>query len=474
MTIGGSVAGTSRLLAVGLSHKTAPIEDREKAALDDRLARPVLRTLGDHPAVSEAVALSTCNRTELYAAVKDAGAGEAALRSALLEHARIDGRRLECSLYTFHEEKVAAHLFRVASGLESMVVGESEIQGQVRAAAELAAEERLVGPLLDALFRHALAAGKRVRRETRVGAGTISVASIAVDLARQAFDALDGRRAVLIGAGKTAEATARALLAGGVPQLVVANRTVSTARALAAHFDGRGVGFDSLRAELRAADIVISSTDAPHRILRRVDIEGVMDSRRGRRLVIIDIAVPRDVEAAAKSVPDVTLHDIDDLEQVAEDNLNGRRREAERADGIVREELALFCDRRRAATTTPAVRALWAWAESIRQSELAEIEERSSQLTPDARQQLDAVTRSLVKKLLHTPTLRLRALDTRGDGQRHLESLEYLFGLADAQDALAQVVPIDSAPAAADARPAQAPLFTPEASTASVSEPAAS
>jgi glutamyl-tRNA reductase len=457
MTVGERAAGTGRLLVVGLSHKTAPIEDREKATFDDRLARPVLRALGDHPAVSEAVALSTCNRTELYATVKDPGAGEAALKSALLEHARIDSRRLECSLYTLYEEKVAAHLFRVASGLESMVVGESEIQGQVRAAAELAAEERLLGPLLAAVFRHALAAGKRVRRETRVGAGTISVASIAVDLARQAFDALDGRRAVMIGAGKTAEATARALLAGGVPQLVVANRTVNTARALAAHFDGRGVGFDSLRAELRAADI-----------------EGVMASRRGRRLVIIDIAVPRDVETAAKSVPDVTLHDIDDLEQVAEANLNGRRREAERADGIVREELAVFRDRRRAAPTTPTVRALWAWAESIRQSELAEIEERSSQLTPDARRQLDAVTRSLVKKLLHTPTLRLRALDTRGDGQRHLESLRYLFGLADAQDGLAQVVPIDSTPAAVDTRPTQAPLFTPEASTASVSEPAAS
>jgi glutamyl-tRNA reductase len=464
MTIGGSVAGTGRLLAVGLSHKTAPIEDREKAALNDRLVRPVLRALGDQPAVSEAVALSTCNRTELYAAVKDPGAGEAALRSALLEHARIDIRRLECALYTLHEEKVAAHLFRVASGLESMVVGESEIQGQVRAAAELAAEERLLGPLLAGVFRHALDVGKRVRRETRVGAGTISVSSVAVDLARQAFDALDGRRAVLIGAGRTAEATARALLAGGVPQLVVANRTVSTARALAAHFDGRSVGFDSLRAELQAADIVISSADAPHRILRRADLEGVMASRRGRRLVIIDIAVPRDVEAATESLPDVTLYDIDDLEEVAEANRGGRRREAERADGIIREELSLFHDRRRAATTAPAVRALWAWAESIRQSELAEIERRAGSLTPEARRQFDAVTRSLVKRLLHEPTLRLRALDTGGDGLRHLESVRYLFGLADPQDRLAQVVPIDRTPAAVDDRPARAPLFPPAAS----------
>jgi glutamyl-tRNA reductase len=190
------------------------------------------------------------------------------LQRQVIEHARIDPRRLEGALYTLHEEEVAAHLFRVASGLDSMVVGESEIQGQVRAAAELAAEERLLGPLLAGVYRHALAAGKRVRRETRVGAGTISVSSIAVDLARQAFHTLRGRRAVLIGAGKTAEATARALLAGGLPQLVVANRTVGTAGALAAHFDGRGVGFGGLYAEVQAADIVISSTNAPHRILR--------------------------------------------------------------------------------------------------------------------------------------------------------------------------------------------------------------
>jgi glutamyl-tRNA reductase len=214
------------------------------------------------------------------------------------------------------------------------------------------------------------------------------------------------------------------------------------------------VGFDNLHAELRAADIVISSTDAPHRILRRADIERVMASRRGRRLVIIDIAVPRDVEAATESLRDVTLYDIDDLEQVAEANLNGRHREAEQAGAIIREELFHFRDWRRTAATAPAVRALWAWAESIRQSELADIEERSNSLTPEARRQLDAVTRSLVKKLLHEPTLRLRTHHNRDDGLRHLESLRYLFGLAEAPDGLTQAVPIDSTSVAADLRPA--------------------
>jgi glutamyl-tRNA reductase len=186
MTVAQSVATSNRLLAVGLSHKTAAIEHRERTALNDRLAREVLRALGREPAVSEAVALSTCNRTELYAVVQDPGAGEAALRRAVLEHARLDQNRLECALYTLHEHTAVAHLFRVTAGLDSMVVGESEIQGQVRRAAERAAEERLLGPLLGGVYRQALAAGKRVRRETRVGAGTVSVSSVAVDLARRA------------------------------------------------------------------------------------------------------------------------------------------------------------------------------------------------------------------------------------------------------------------------------------------------
>jgi glutamyl-tRNA reductase len=443
------VARTDRLLAVGLSHKTAAIEDRERAALNDRLAREVLRALGGQPAVSEAVALSTCNRTELYAAVRDPGAGEAALRRALVEHAGLDGRKLECALYTLHEDKVVAHLFRVAAGLDSMVVGESEIQGQVRAAADLAAEERLLGPLLAGVCRQALAAGKRVRRETRVGAGTISVASVAVDLARHCCNDLDACRAVLIGAGRTAEATARALLTSGLRQLVVVNRTASAARALAAHFDGRGVGFDSLRNELSAADIVISSTDAPHRILRRADIEAVMASRAERRLVVIDIAVPRDVEAGVESLPGVALYDIDDLEQAAEANLNGRRREAERAELIILDELSHFREWHRAVATAPGLRALWARAEAIRQSELAEIDKGSSALSPEARRQVEAVTRSLVKKLLHEPTRRLRALDDRDEGLRHLESLRYLFGLTEAEPGLGQAASIQSASVAA-------------------------
>ena len=425
-----TVARRDRLLTVGLSHKTAAIEHRERTALNDRLAREVLRALGQEPSVSEAVALSTCNRTELYAVVQDPGAGEAALRCALLEHARLDQNRLQCALYTLHEHRAVAHLFRVTAGLDSMVVGESEIQGQVRRAAERAAEERLLGPLLGGVYRQALAAGKRVRRETRVGAGTISVSSVAVDLARESFESLDDRRAVLIGAGTTAERTARALLAAGLRQFVVANRTVAAARSLAAHFGARGVGFDDLPDELLTADIVISSTNAPHRILRRRDIEAVMAAREERRLVVIDIAVPRDVEATAKSLPGMMLYDIDDLELAAERNLNGRRCEAERAELIILDELSHFREWHRGVAAAPGVRALWTRAEAIRQSELAEID--SDSLSPEARAQLDAVTRSLVRKLFHEPTQRLRALDDRDAGLRHLESLRYLFGLAEA------------------------------------------
>jgi glutamyl-tRNA reductase len=268
-----------------------------------------------------------------------------------------------------------------------------------------------------------------------VGAGTTSVSSVAVDLARQRFGDLDDCRAVLIGAGRTAEGTARALLASGLRQLVVANRTPSAARALAVHFAGRGVGFDSLRQELRAADIVIASTDAPHRILRRGDIEAVMASRAGRRLVVLDIAVPRDVEASVKAVPGVTLYDIDDLQQAAEANLNGRRCEAVRAELIIVDELSHFREWQRTMATAPDVRALWARAEAIRRREL---DRMSGGLSPEARRQLDAATRSLVTKLLHEPTQRLRALDDRDEGLRHLESLRFLFGLDEAEAELVE------------------------------------
>jgi glutamyl-tRNA reductase len=420
----------ARIVSIGLSHKTAAVEQREKASLSGSSARAALRALAADPQLSECAALSTCNRTELYAVAERLGPAEDSLRRALLEHSRIDQPGLECALYVHRDSSAARHVFRVASGLDSMVLGESEIQGQVRAALELASEEGTLGPLLGRMFRQALEAGRRVRRETRVGAGATSVASVAVELAAGSRN-LRGRRALLLGAGKVAEATARALLGRGLAELVVANRTATAARAVARRFGGGGVGFDRLQPELRAADAVISSTDAPHRILRHEQVAEAMASRPGRPLVLIDIAVPRDIDEAIGELPDVALYDIDDLERMVEENLNGRRQEADRAEQLVRSEVLRFQRWRRGSHAKLALGALWAHAEQVRQTELSRASARWESLSPADRDRLDALTRSLVKRLLQEPTVALRRAVEGGDGLREIESFRRLFALGD-------------------------------------------
>jgi len=420
----------ARIISIGLSHRTAPVEQREKAALSGSSGRTVLRALAADLQLRECAALSTCNRTEFYAVADGLGRGEHALRRALLDHSRIDRPQLECALYIHRDSSAARHLFRVASGLDSMVLGESEIQRQVRAALDVASEEDTLGPLLGRMFQQALEVGRRVRRETRVGAGATSVASVAVELAAGSGN-LRGRRALLLGAGEVAEATARAFLGRGISEVVVANRTVTTARAIGGRFGGRGVGFDRLQPELRAADVVISSTDAPHRILHHEQVADAMAGRTGRPLVLIDIAVPRDIEEAIGELQDVTLYDIDDLQRVVDENLNGRRQEAQRAEQLVRSEVERFQRWRRGHHAEPAVRALWAQAEQVRQSELTRASARWESLSPADRDRLDVLTRSLVRRLLHEPTVALRRAVEGGNGLGDIESFRRLFGLAD-------------------------------------------
>lgn len=417
------------LLVVGLSHRTAPVEQREKAALTDAAARSLLRAITADPAIREAVTISTCNRTEVYVRSDDGARAEEAACRAIVEHTEISRPELECARYAHREERAATHLLRVAASLDAMVVGESEIQGQVRAAYERAREEDTIGPMLDTLFRKALETGKRVRRETAIGAGAVSVASVAVELAREAVSDLTDRRILLIGAGEVAEATAGALMESGVGQLVVANRTVSTARRLAGRIGGEGVGFDRLAAELVAADIVISSTDAPHPLLGHNDVERAMQERPGRPMVLIDIAVPRDLEHGISEVPGVRLYDIDDLERVVALNLNGRMKEAELAEGIVQGEARRFTEWRRGLAVAPTIGSLRERAEGIRIAELAKVAGQWDSLSATDRERIEQVTRAIVNKLLHEPTVRLRAAAAEGDGVTHLDSLRHLFGI---------------------------------------------
>lgn len=419
------------LLVLGLSHKTAPVEQREKASLSEKEARALLRELLAGGTVSEAVALFTCNRTEVYATAADPLAAEDAVSRALVTHSRISADELACAHYVLRDDRAAAQLFRVASSLDSMVVGESEIQGQVRAAWELGAEEGATGPILNQLFRQALEVGKSVRSQTHIGSGSSSVPAVALDLAEDVLSDLPGRSVLVIGAGRMAEATARALVAHGVHEVAVVNRTVGTARELAGRIGGRGVGFDELGAELARADIVISSTDAPHPVLSPDEIGPVMSGRPDRPMVIVDISVPRDVDAAVARIPGVALFDIDDLERVVETNLNGRRREAERGEGFVIGAVQGFSAWRRGLKAAPAITSLRERAEAIRRGELARLDGQWDGLSDADRERVEALTKGIVNKLLHEPTVRVRAAAEEGDGEalRHLESLRHLFGL---------------------------------------------
>jgi glutamyl-tRNA reductase len=419
------------LLMVGLSHKTAPVEQREKAAMSESSIRRLLRSLVAGGTVTEAVALSTCNRTEVYVTAPDPLDAEMAVLDAIVAHTRISADELACARYAMREERAAAQLFRVASSLDSMVVGESEIQGQVRSAWDIGVDEGTTGPLLNQLFRRALEVGKNVRSRTRIASGSASVPAVAIDLAEGVLSDLPGRRVLVIGAGRMAEATTLALLQHGVREVVVANRTVTTARELADRFGGRGVGFDELAHELHGADIVISSTDAPHTILGASQFESAMADREWRPMVVVDISVPRDVDAAAASVPGVALYDIDDLERVVEANINGRRLEAERGEGYVLGAVQGYAAWRRGLSAAPAITSLRQRAEAIRRAELARLDGQWDSLSEGDRERLDALTKGIVNKLLHEPTVRVRAAAEDGDGEalRHLESLRHLFGL---------------------------------------------
>jgi glutamyl-tRNA reductase len=417
------------VVVIGLNHRTAPLDLLERMTVGDGQLPKALHDLTTRPNISEALVLSTCNRTEVYASAADVSAAEDALCDALVAHTHISEDELSCARYVLRDERAATQLFRVTSSLDSMVVGESEIQGQVRHAWEIAAEEGASGAILNQLFRQALEVGKQVRAQTRIGAGSASVSAVAVELAEEVLDDLPGRQVLLIGAGLMAESTARALVAHGVREVVFANRTVGTARELASRVGGRGVGFDRLAEELRAADIVISSTDAPHAILRRDELAPVMAARAARPMVIVDISVPRDVDPAVADIDGVALFDIDDLERVVEINLNGRRLEAERGEGFVIGAVQGFSSWRRGLAAAPAITSLHARGEEIRRAELARAEAGWDDLSDADRARLEALTKGIVNKLLHEPTVRVRAAAEDGDSLRHLESLRHLFGL---------------------------------------------
>lgn len=429
---------TPRIAVLGLSHRTAPVAQREKAALDSDGVRSLLRRLLLDPRVEEAAAVSTCNRTEVYVVSADAEHARVSAQRALVACSRISAPELACAHYALYDDSAAGHLFRLAGGLDSMVLGESEVQGQVRAAARLAGEEGALGPLLGGLFRCALTAGGRARRETGIADGPASVSSVAVDIARRTLPDLGSRRVLLVGAGRMAEATGRALQRHGARDQVVANRTLSAARALAACLGGRAVELGTLAEELRRADIVICSTDAPHPIVRHADVAAALMARSERPLLIVDLAVPRNVEPEVAGLSGAILYDIDDLDRAIEKSLEGRRKELARAERIVAEEVTRFRAWRNGLSVAPTVEALRSRAEELRR---AELERAAAGLAPGERELLESFSRSLLTKLLHEPTVRLRQTGS----PRHAEAVRELFGLGAGEARTAEVVELRAA-----------------------------
>jgi glutamyl-tRNA reductase len=405
------------LTLVGVSHHRAPIELRERVALDGDGSRAVAEQLG-----CDAVVVSTCNRTELYLA-GDSGAEDRAVEilSTLAGESR---DALSRALYRLRDEAVGIHLFRVAAGLDSSVPGEGEILGQLRAAHEAGT----AGPILDRLFREALRAGRRVRVETTIGQNPASVPSAAAALAQRVFDDLTGRRVLLLGAGKMSASTAHNLVSRGAEIAVVANRTLDNGEQLARRFGARSIPLDGLAQELGDVDIVVASTSAPGLVISQADIAGILPAREGRRLLLIDLAVPRDIDPAIRELDGCYLSNVDDLEAVVAETITVRRGEAARAERLIEAEVERFHEWRASLEVMPTIVGLRALAEEIRDGELERV---SGQVSASERERLESVTAKILAKLLHLPTIRMKEAAIAADGVVMADVVRHLFGLGE-------------------------------------------
>jgi glutamyl-tRNA reductase len=425
----------NELLALGISHKTAPVALRERLAFSEGEASEFARLLTATAEVREAVVISTCNRTEIYLVVGNPVRAESDVLGLLAGRASIRPTELAEAIYSPRNCDAARQLYRVTAGLESMIVGEAEIQGQVRRAHEAAMRSGCAGALTNRLFAAALATGKRVRSETGIGSSRVSIASVAVDLALSVLDGLQGRDVVILGAGDTSELMAQALADRGADTIFVANRHADRALSVAQRFGGSVVGLDKLPDQLVRADIVLSSTSSPHPIVGRDELELVMAERDGRALLLIDIAVPRDVEPECGELEGVSLYDIDDLQAVVARNLNTRAEELPRALEIVEEEIHRFARWLGQADALPTVSALREHGSALVEQVLAENSGRWESASPRDLARVEAIARAVMSRLLHEPTIRLRSMGA-DRGHASLELVRELFGLR--EDATAE------------------------------------
>ena len=436
------------LFLVGVSHKTAPVDVRERLDFSSRDLGAAVEALATQPSAAESVVLSTCNRSEIYVASENPERAHEDIVAFLSQYHSLPPDRFTPHLFSLGDEAVARHLFRVAAGLDSLVVGEPQILGQVKDAFETAVGRRCTGPMLSKLFHWSFGVGKRVRSETALGEGAVSISFAAVTLARKIFGRLEGRRVLVIGAGEISTLTAEHLRAQGVGEMVIVSRTTQHAEALASTVSGKAAPWEEMTALLSTSDIVVTATGSQRPILTRAQVESTTGRHRSGPLFIIDLAVPRDVESSVGDIEQVFLYNVDDLQSIVQENLSRRTREIAHAETIIAEELLKFATWQRSRGAVPTVVALRQRFEAIRRSELQRLDNKLNGLPPEARARVDEVTRLLVEKLLLEPTEQLKALPDEETQVAYTEALNRLFRLRTGESASS------STDAAADSTPA--------------------
>jgi glutamyl-tRNA reductase len=417
------------LFVAGLSHRNAPVEVRERLAVDEDKLRELLRDVTATGVVEEALILSTCNRVEVYGVAEVPGEARTVAFRHLCQHRGTSLALVEPLLYTHLAEDAVRHAFRVAASLDSMMLGEPQILGQVKDAFALAQACETVGPALHTLFSQAFAVAKRVRTETEIARHAVSVSFAAVELAKKIFAGLGGKAVLLVGAGKMGELAARHLVEQGAFPIYVVNRTWARAQDMARALAGTAVPWDELQTALAGVDIVITSTGAAAPVITRDAVQRVMHGRRARPLFFIDIAVPRDVEEGVDSLGAVYRYDIDDLKQVVDANIRERGKEAQRAEGLVEREVGKFLVRQRDVEVIPTIVSLRERLEEIRVGEMRKTLARLPDASSETRQALDALSTAIVNKILHAPIAKLRESSRAGSHRSWLEVVHELFGL---------------------------------------------
>lgn len=420
------------LIVIGLNHRTASIDLRERIAFAEDQMETALHQVKSLPSLRENMILSTCNRVEIYAAVRETEKAILDLKHFLSQYHGIPLKEFERNLYSFVGEEAVKHIFRVASSLDSMVVGEPQILGQIKSAYEMAVESKTSGLILHRLLHRAFHVAKRVRTETKIGDSAVSVSSVAIELAQKIFETLEKKTVLLIGAGEMCELAARHLVSAGVEKVWVTNRTHERAVSLAQEFKGEAIPFDEMNQGLRKVDIVISATDSPKYLIRHDQMGKVIKERKQKPIFFIDIADPRNIEPSVGDIENVYLYNIDDLKKVADENIKDRGKEAKKSEAIVQDEVTKFVSWYHSLEVTPTIVALRNKFEEIRKRELEKTLSLHPNLSDKEKKSLEALTSAIINKILHTPSTLLKQSDEEATADFYLDTLRTLFQLPEA------------------------------------------